>query len=100
MFQTPLLMKKLNVTYPGQMVIKNTSQEIQGDWQHAGGKDVGCGSQIYFFFHLSHSYYLCQVHKNLLFRKTNFKAFYTVEFLLLPHRKAKLFFSEGFIIAL
>lgn len=48
MFHIPLLMKKPNVTYPGQMVIKNTSQKIQEDWQHAGGKGVGCGLWIFF----------------------------------------------------
>lgn len=37
-------MKKFNVSFPGQMVIKNTSQpEMQGDWTHAGYKGVGCG---------------------------------------------------------
>lgn len=45
----------------------------------------------FFFFSLSHSYYICQIHQNLLFRKTNFKVFCTVKFLLLSHRKAKLF---------
>lgn len=45
MFPILLLTKKFNVNYPGQMVIKNTSQPQRlGDWQHAGGKGVGCGS--------------------------------------------------------
>lgn len=99
MFQTPLLMKKLNVTYPGQMVIKNTSQEIQGDWQHAGGKDVGCGSQIFFFICLTPTTYAKFI-KIYYLEKQISKHFIQSSFFCYHIEKQIFFFSEGFIIAL